>query len=204
MNGAPVLEVERGSGLPERDPDEVLLILDGMLLRRVTVRGGHSVELLAEGDVLIPGREDAASFARSEWQAVEPTRLAVLDLSRSSELAQWPSVCAEIATRAVDRSRAFAIQGAIMSIVGVEDRVHALLWALAKRWGRVTSAGVELKLRVDQEALAEMVGARRPTVSTALTNLGRRGLLVAREPGHWLLKGDPPQLEPAEQPLSAI
>ena len=41
------------------------------------------------------------------------------------------------------------------------------------------------------EALAGIVGARRPTVSTALGALRTRGLVERTEDG-WLLHGDPP------------
>lgn len=191
----PAVTVEEGAGLPATDRRTGYLVLGGMLMRRVTVDGGCSVELLDRGSVLIPSREDAVSFARAEWRALERARLARLDLAPSSPLAEWPSVFAAIALRAIDRSRAFAVQSAIMSIVGVEERLHALLWALAERWGKVTQDGVEVNLNVHQATLAEMVGARRPTVNLALGNLCDRGALLNRNPGRWILKGEPPKVE---------
>jgi len=191
----PVAEVRKGDGLPPDADRAALILLDGMLLRRVSIPGGRCAELLARGNLLTPGREDAVSFAGSEWLAIEDSRMALLDFSPGSELWRWPSVCAAIAMRAIDRSRLLAVQGAIMSMVGVEERLQALLWALAERWGRVTPSGVELELRVHQEVLAEMVGARRPTVSMALGSLAERDLVLSRGTGCWLLKGEPPRPE---------
>lgn len=191
----PTISLETGpiaSELLDRTPH---LVVGGLLLRRIKVRGGRSVELLGDGDVLVPGREDAASFARSEWTAVEATRLAALDFNPGTALARWPSVCAAISLRAIDRSRALALQAAVMSIVGIEDRLHVLFWALAERRGEMSREGVELSIGLSQEVLGEMVGARRPSVSSALGRLAERDLVLSRSPGRWLLKGDPPPLE---------
>ncbi len=195
INGKfPEIEIEAGPWpLPEGGSDELgYIVLSGMLLRRVQIAGGRSVELLGAGDLLLPWREERASFSRPEWEVVDRGRLAVLDLRAGSPLSHSPSAVSAIATRAIDRSRALALQSAIMSIVGIEERLRALLWALAERWGAVVADGVEIKVNVPQSVLAEMVGARRPTVSLALGSLGDAGHLIAPEPGRWILQGEPP------------
>lgn len=191
---APVVTLTDGTAPPAQRSTTAHLVLDGMLLRRVTLGGGRCVELLTRGDVIFPAREEAASFVSPSWKAVEPVRLAAIDLSPETAIWRWPPICATIAMRAIDRSRTLAVQAAIMSIVGVEERLYSLLWALSERWGRVTSAGVALELKVPQRVLAEMVGARRPTVSLALGRLCERGLLASHEPGCWVLEGQPPEL----------
>jgi len=52
--------------------------------------------------------------------------------------------------------------------------------------------GTQLEINVPQVVRAEMVGARRPTVSLALGNLREQGLVEADGSGRWLLKGAPP------------
>jgi len=64
-----------------------------------------------------------------------------------------------------------------------------LLWALAERWGRVSPEGVRVPVSLPHRTLATLVGARRPSVTTALTALAREGL-VERTPEGWLLHGD--------------
>lgn len=169
------------------------LVVSGMLLRRVRLPGGRSVELLGVGDLLLPWREERASFSVSEWQVVDRARLAVLDLRAGSPLSQSATALGAIAARAVDRSRGLALQSAIMSIVGIEERLRALLWAFAERWGTVVADGAEIEMNVPQSVLAEMIGARRPTVSMALGGLRDRGLLLSSEPGRWVLAGGPPE-----------
>jgi CRP/FNR family transcriptional regulator, cyclic AMP receptor protein len=152
------------------------------------------VELLSVGDVLFPWREDRASFSCAEFEVIDRTHLQLLDLRHGSPLSRSQTATAAIAGKAIDRARALGLQSAIMSIVGVEERLRALLWTFAERWGSVVPGGVEVEVHLPQAVLAEMVGARRPTVSLALGSLRERGKLVTLEPGHWVLRGDPPTI----------
>jgi Crp-like helix-turn-helix domain len=93
-----------------------------------------------------------------------------------------------------------AVSQAISQLNGVDRRLLALFWHLAERWGRITANGVAVPMTLSHRVLAQLVGARRPTVSSALTELGERGELVRRDDGTWLLTGAPigvptPQVE---------
>ena len=54
-----------------------------------------------------------------------------------------------------------------------------LFWHLAHRWGHVRSDGIVVRSVWTHTVLADLVSARRPTVSTALAELARRGLIRA-------------------------
>ena len=95
--------------------------------------------------------------------------------------------------RHVRRVRALAFQRAIAQLPRVDDRMIVLLWALAERWGRVGPDGVRVPVGLPHRTLATLVGARRPSVTTALTGLAREGL-VERIEGGWLLHGDPDEV----------
>jgi CRP/FNR family transcriptional regulator, cyclic AMP receptor protein len=84
----------------------------------------------------------------------------------------------------------------------VEDRLHAMLWLLAERWGRVTPEGVTLPLRLTHELLGQLVGAKRPTVSLAMKELEARGAVRRRLDGAWLL--DPSVAGPPRQPSTPV
>jgi hypothetical protein len=73
----------------------------------------------------------------------------------------------------------------------VDRRLLALFWHLAERWGRVVSDGVLVPLTLSHRLLGQLVGARRPTVSTALADLAREDQIQRRPDGTWLLKGEP-------------
>ncbi|MBS1860679.1 MAG: winged helix-turn-helix domain-containing protein [Actinobacteria bacterium] len=67
-----------------------------------------------------------------------------------------------------------------------------ILWHFADRWGRVRRDGVVVDLQLSHRTLGELVGARRPTVTSALGRLREAGRLAATEDGRWLLLGEPP------------
>jgi CRP/FNR family cyclic AMP-dependent transcriptional regulator len=67
----------------------------------------------------------------------------------------------------------------------------------------VSGDGVIVPLALTHRILGQLVGARRPTVSTALSELAEREELVRRPDGSWLLRGDPPDAESlARKPAS--
>jgi CRP/FNR family transcriptional regulator, cyclic AMP receptor protein len=172
-----------------------LLVLDGLLTRQVTVGEATCAELLGAGDVLRPWTELESRFvsipSESRWQVVLPTRLAVLNAHFALRIGRWPVVTAAIIDRVVQRARWLSFHLAVCHIVGVEARLLIVLWHFADRWGRVTPNGVKLPLPLSHGLLAGVVGARRPTVSTALGTLRGQGL-VERTEGGWLLHGEPP------------
>lgn len=56
-----------------------LLVLRGLLIRRVGISGDHGAELLGEGDLLRPweGGEDQPAFSHTTaWRVLEPAQLA--------------------------------------------------------------------------------------------------------------------------------
>ena len=92
-------------------------------------------------------------------------------------LTQWPAVAANLAMRGLRRSRALAADAAIASIVGIEERLLIMLWHLAERWGEPCADGIQLSIRIPHRLLAEMVGARRPSITSALAQLQEAGRL---------------------------
>jgi CRP-like cAMP-binding protein len=170
-----------------------LLVLQGLLVLRVGVAGRHSAELLGEGDVLRrPDSDWATQLAPTHsWLVLEPTRLAVLDSQFVNRLTGYPQLAGTLFGRAALRSRQLAVNMAIVHQARVDVRLHMLLWHLAGRWGWVRSDGIVVSLRLTHSILAELVAARRPTVTSALSELGRNGL-VRSVPEGWLLCGPPP------------
>ena len=77
-----------------------------------------------------------------------------------------------------------------------------LFWELADRYGHVHADGVHLDLPLTHEVLSHLAGARRPSVSGALTRLADEGRL-RRSGRHWVLSGDPPPLDHSLTPSGA-
>lgn len=184
-----------------------LLVLEGVVTRDIVFAGRTTTELLGAGDVLRPWEDDVQfdplPFAVA-WHVHEPTRVAVLDTRFAVCAARWPALAGAISRRHVRRARSLAFQLAIAQLPRVDDRLLVLLWALAERWGRVSPQGVRLPLALPHRTLATLVGARRPSVTTALSGLTRDGLVERTEDG-WLLHGDPGEVFPGRLhgPISA-
>jgi len=171
-----------------------LLVLDGLVVREVNVASRGAAELLGSGDLLRPWdphNELLVISADVRWTALAPLRVAVLDASFTLAAARWPALMAVVVERAIRRSRALVFQLALSQVTGIERRLLLLLWEMAQRWGYVGRDGVVVRLKLTQETLARLVGARRPTVSTALGRLQDAGSLSIDAAGHWVLHGRP-------------
>src|SRR2546423_3472789 len=172
-----------------------LLVVDGMISRDVELGGRRCSELLGPGDLLRPWDYDegatASVPAASAWTVHEPARLAVLDGRFARVACRYPELVAKLIGRTLRRSRWLAILLTISSMPRVDARVQALFWHLADRWGHVTLDGVVVPVRLTHDMIGRLVGAHRPSVTTALSELSRAER-IARLPNGWLLRGDPP------------
>ena len=163
---------------------------------RPALRRAHDDRLLGAGDILRPWDDDVAFDAlpfSASWNVHTPARVAILDTRVAIAAGRWPSLATALHARHVRRVRGLAFQRAIAQLPRVDDRMIVLLWALAERWGRVGPDGVRVPVGLPHRTLATLVGARRPSVTTALTGLAREGL-VERIEGGWLLHGDPDEV----------
>ena len=157
--------------------------------------GRHVSPALGEGDLVQPWlapREDGLVRYRVAWHVLMPVRLAQLDDDVGPSLARWPQVMSALLERAVRRSHRMSIHEALLQLSPVETRLLVLFWHLAERWGRVTPAGITLRLRLSHALLGQLVGCRRASVTTALQHVYGSGKLMRRADGTWLLRGDPP------------
>jgi CRP/FNR family cyclic AMP-dependent transcriptional regulator len=182
-------------------PDELIdeggvgyLMLQGVVAREMILAGTNCAELIGEGDVLQPAiaREDHLVRYHLQWHVLEPVRLAVLDDRFARALGSWPSVMAAILERAVRRTHRMAVHQALLQLSPVETRLLILFWHLAERWGRVTPAGIAVRLPLSHEMLGHLVGCRRASVTTALARVCESGRLARREDGVWVLHGSAP------------
>lgn len=186
--------LESEDELTMRKPGGIgLLVLDGLMLRRVRLDGRGAGELLGQGDLLRvrPQWSAQGSLPHTvEWRVLERTRIAILDARAAARFAAYPALVGAITARALDRARTLALVMAIVHQPRIEARLHMLMWHLADRWGRVRADGVLLPLRLSHSLLADLVCARRPSVTVALQKLTEHGFVRRVEEG-WLLEGDP-------------
>jgi CRP/FNR family transcriptional regulator, cyclic AMP receptor protein len=167
-----------------------LLLIDGLLIRRVTVGKRHACELFGPGDLLRPWDTDGDYTPLPisvDWQVLRETRLAVLDTGFMLRISRWPSISSRIVSRVAQRARYLALTQAINHLPRASSRLLILFWLLAERWGTVGPTGVHVPLPLTHEVLAMLIGAQRPTVTLALQRLARTGLLTRESRDRWLL-----------------
>ena len=175
------------------------LILKGLLLREVAVCGRPTAELLGPGDLVRPWTSDSADLlpVRVKWTVLEQALLADLGAAFTARLSGRPELVEALIARSVGRAEALAVQRSIASHVRVDVRVLAFLWHLAERFGVVVPGAVRINVPLTHSVLARLVGARRPTVTTALQRLVHLGYL-SRDARAFVLSGDASTVEELE------
>ncbi len=171
------------------------MVIDGLISRDVDVLGKRCVELLGPGDVLRPWSwDEEGSHVQAEvgWAVLEPSRLAVLDHGLVVRITPWPQLGLELFNRGTRRAHSLAVALAIAHHQRVDERLLLTLWHLAERWGRVVPEGIAVPLPLPHQRLADLIGAHRPAVTTAMGELRRSGVLSRREDRTWILHGAPP------------
>jgi hypothetical protein len=184
-----------GGELRPASPDHFgLLLIDGAIAREVVLADTISTELLGPGDLIrpwSPGYAPHLLHLQVRWQILAEAHLAVLDRGFGMAVLRYPEVNAMLLDRLNRRAERIATMKAITQLNSVERRLLALFWHLAEEWGKVTREGVLIPLTLSHRLLGELVGARRPTVSSAAGKLAREHKLTRRGDGSWLLASDP-------------
>jgi DNA-binding transcriptional ArsR family regulator len=176
-----------------------LLILDGLLGRRLRTGRAVATELLSCGDILRPWEEPLlfGSEFSLEWRVFHPTRLAVLDARVTTLIGRRPELVVNFSSRLLRRVRSIAYLMAISHQTRVETRLLETLSFLASSWGRVTPRGVRIPFRITHEVLSEILGAQRPSVTTAFRKLTAAGLVIRDSDGTLIVRDPETVLGPA-------
>ncbi len=181
---------------PDLDPATTygLMVLEGLLGRRVRIGPAVGTELLSRGDILRPWDEPTLWGMippELDWRVFRPTRLAVLDQRITTLIGRRPQLVVNFSGRILRRARSVAYIMAISHHSRVEDKLLVTLWHLASSFGRVTSEGVVIPFRLTHEVLGEIVGAQRPSVTTALGRLQDTHQIKRAAGGGYVMLADP-------------
>ena len=174
-----------------------LLVLDGLLVRQVAMAGRRCGEIIGPGALLRPWDDYGAGAPlpfELDWRVLQPVRFALLDKRFLAAILRWPPLIEAFVERATERAQTLAFNVAIHCVQRVDVKLLLLFWHLADRFGKVTPAGTVVPLSLSHADLAELVGAARPSVSTALKCLAERGFVQRnRTDRSWLLASELPE-----------
>src|SRR4051794_30455848 len=171
-----------------------LLVLEGLIVRRVGRTGRYGAELLGPGDLMRPWQHDGEGVTLpfdTGFRVIEQSLLALLDLRFAARAAPYPEIASALIGRAMQRSRTLVVNMAIAHYPRIDRRLLMLMWHLADRWRRVTPEGIRVELRLTHQLLADLVASRRPSVTSALQQLVHEGHISKRGDA-WILHGEPP------------
>jgi CRP/FNR family cyclic AMP-dependent transcriptional regulator len=196
----PVAAVDKGedvAGLLEESGAFGAIVLEGMLVQALRIGEDPTLRLIGPGS-FVPLPRGLVPMPVVGMRLLVPvsTRLVLLGEQLLIAAQRWPSIVSMLHARMLEHSERLATQLAICQLPRVEDRLMAVMWLLADYWGHVTPAGVRLRLSLSHEVLGGLIGARRSTVTLAVSNLAERGSLI-RQDDEWLI------VEPARAQVSA-
>jgi hypothetical protein len=189
----PRLDLPAGPWTPPPAPQwpsagSSVLVVRGLLARDAILGDRTATQLLGPSDVIDPwSTEDELLPCDVRWHAHQPTTLAALDERYVAGARRWPQLALAVQQRLFSRADRLAAQAAALQLSNVDQRVVAVLWQLADRFGRVVPDGVVIPLRLSHQIIGQLVGAQRPTVTLALGKLAGTGYVVRREDGSWFV-----------------
>jgi hypothetical protein len=164
-----------------------LVVVQGLALVQVDAGRAPIGWLVGADDVLRPWDMDEVSLlASASWHVLVPMRLALLDADFARRVTGLTPVTEALVAKTMQTSHWLFAKSLVTGTSVIEERLLLLFALLGERWGKATSAGVVVAMPLTHQVLATLIGARRPSVSTALRGLSAGGLLRRTAEG-WLL-----------------
>jgi CRP-like cAMP-binding protein len=165
------------------------LILRGVVVHETLLGGRASADLLGAGDIITrsPAAAGPEPPSRPRWAAGTGVEVALLGERFISAARYWPGLNSVVHERLARQLEAAAVRTAITGLPRGEERVLALLWQLAGRWGSEGPDGITIHLGLTHELMGRLIGTRRPTVTLALHSLAADGLVLPARRGGWML-----------------
>jgi hypothetical protein len=176
----------------ERERSFGMMVCRGLIMHRTSFGERLTTRILGEADIVTVGDSYLSSEHADEYVvAGESAQVALLGSQILQATREIPGLLRALQLRMGVQHHRLVIQMAICQLPRVEDRLLAILWLLAESWGRVSPDGVLLPVDLTHQALGELIGAKRPTVTLAVSQLARRGAAERRSTG-WMLYDTPP------------
>jgi CRP/FNR family cyclic AMP-dependent transcriptional regulator len=184
-----------------------LFLISGLLVRQIALGAVSSTEVVGPSDIIRPWEDGLiphTAAPRARWRAIEELRLGLIDTRATAQIGRWPELSAAISGRLLRRARALSYLMAAQHFLRVEDRLLATLWHLAARWGRVTRHGTVVPFRLTHDILAGIIGAQRPTTTTALRSLITQEKIARDENRFYVLLAAAPNWAQARLPAARL
>lgn len=174
------------------------------MVRRLYLGPFVSADLVGPGDIIRPlGRRAAPGVLHGvpEWRVLEDATVTLLDERITHAMGDWPEFPTMSSARFIRRARSLAYLMAMHSFTSSRPPARRAL-APRRRVGQGHPPGIRVPFRLTHEMLAEIVGARRPSVTGALRALARQELIARDDHRCFLVCGDPPDWTTTRPPIA--
>ncbi len=176
----------QGASLLASAGADPVLVVEGTILRSVQIGHRTSALLHGAGDVL-PGSGFEPRPFRAHARALTTSVVVVLDPPVMAAIARTPALAARVADAVDAQAGLLGVLSLLAQLTSIAERLDVLLPMLANRWGTVGADGVLLPGFLTHSVLSELIGVRRPSLTTALVDLKDRGRLRRLDDRRWLL-----------------
>jgi len=145
------------------------LSVDGKIY---TYRIHGSLQIMGDVALLLNG------IHKSTCEAIEDVSAYLISPEEFETLLNLsPSFSRFVMVELAQSVRMYAREAEYLGIENVEKRLRYTLIRLANEYGRNVDEGTMINLRLTHEELAELIGARRSTVTSLIKKLSREGFL---------------------------
>ena len=166
-----------------------LLIVNGELLVEIEAGRGPTGWLVGRGDIVRPWEMDELALtADASWTALTESQVVLLDADFARRTVAMTAVARMLLAKSAQSTHWLLAKSLITATPVIEERLLLLFALIGERWGRATPEGVVISLPLTHRVLASLVGARRPSVSTALGALDEQGLISRVSRDGWLAR----------------
>jgi CRP/FNR family transcriptional regulator, cyclic AMP receptor protein len=187
-----------GEFVPNPDGWLGLLITGGQLLVEIEAGRGPTGWLVGPEDILRPWEMDGLALTTdATWTALGESEIVLLDGEFARRTLGIPDVLQTLLTKSAQSTHWLLAKSLITATPVIEERLLLLFALIGERWGRATPEGVMISLPLTHRVLASLVGARRPSVSTALGALDEEGLVSRVPRDGWLARRPPAMSDPS-------
>jgi hypothetical protein len=135
--------------------------------------------------------DELALTTDATWTALGESQVVLLDAEFARRTLGIPDVLQTLLAKSAQSTHWLLAKSLITATPVIEERLLLLFALIGERWGRATPEGVMISLPLTHRVLASLVGARRPSVSTALGALDEEGLVSRVPRDGWLARRPP-------------
>ncbi len=177
--GCPVVALDAGTTLRPRDFShvELLAVQEGLVVLRSTVPGSARRTITCHAG---PGALVLPPSGGEELVGLSDATIRVISASERARLLESAEGATVLLDALAETLRQKQVTIANLGRLPHVDRIRETLIELARAHGRVGTEGIRLDFPLTHDLLGEMTGSARETVTRALDQLQREGLVVRR------------------------